>query len=128
MGGYICTRSIAMPFDEFTLGLHMAVRTTVPKERHAAITVSVDVAAMIREEFPWFTDDDIKVALQQQNNNRCKPKDGHADEPADRDEVVVPLSEDDAIAAVEELWAHRERWHDEDADGLNHFLRDGSWG
>lgn len=124
-GRFVLARGDAIPFDEYILGLPRVKAPSKSKASKTGVaTATPDNVAKIREEYPWFTEDDITSALKA----ACVPSERRArgsrsgGSSGDRREVaIVPLGEDAAAEAVAELQAHRNMWQWEAQDEVHHF-------
>lgn len=124
-GHVVLARSEAVPFDEFVMGLPKLKKSKKSKEGKTGVArTSPDIVAKIREEYPWFTDDDISSALTKVSSRseaRCSGSHSCGSGGERREVVVVPLGEDEAAQAVVELQAHRDMWQWDEQEEVLHF-------
>ena len=81
---------------------------------------------LLIQEYPWFTDEDIRLALHEISCGRSDHKGGSGgiDQPAKGDAPHIPppaLNEEDAAAAVAELIEFRDKWAWHKQDEFYHF-------
>ena len=122
-GRFVCTRAEAVPLDEFIMSLPKPTpSTSTTRNRDTVKVVTPDIRAKILEEYPWFTDEDIKLALHSSGGHGSAGGAGKQKAPDDEKPAPPePLNEEDGILAVKELREHREKWAWKDADAYAHF-------
>jgi hypothetical protein len=130
----VFTHSVPISFEHFTACFAKPpvapAAAPRPRKRHAG---GEEVAARLRAEFPWLSDDDIKVALGKRS---AKPRREHKEGEVDSDDGEVdeeeiderPAPDDagpdyDAESADDELEALRHDWEPEDDPDLPFRVR-----
>lgn len=123
-GCFVLSRSEAVPFGKYIMGLYAPRVLAHPKRgKTAAAALTSDIAAKIRDEYPWFTDEDIASAFKKPASQSDHRTPGASGSGCGRREVsvVVPLAEDAVADAVAELRAHRDQWQWDEQEEVHHF-------
>lgn len=126
-GNLLCTRARPVPFDEFVGSLPTREASTRGARRTDAAAIPPDFRARLLEEYPWFTDEDIRAALRPAAPGRgggCggdRGRGGGGGDGGHPGGPPEPLGDDAAVAALQELEEYREMWRWDEQVKYAHF-------